>query len=60
MPYVLVNIWPIYLFAFWKHKFICVSWKIFQVSRFSTKSSDSQKNFVFLQKQTFLELTPPV
>ena len=37
-----------------------VSWKNFQVSQFLAKSSDSQRNFVFLQKQPFFELTPPV
>ena len=36
-----------------------VSRKIFQVSRFPAKSSDSRKIFIFLPKQTFLELTPP-
>lgn len=39
---------------------LCVSWKIPKVFRFPAKSSDSQKNFVFLLKQPFLELTPPV
>ena len=37
-----------------------VSWKISQVTQFLTKSSDSQKNFVFLPKQAFLELIPRV
>ena len=37
-----------------------VSWKISQVSWFPAKSSDSWKNFVFLPKKPFLELTPHV
>ena len=36
-----------------------VSSKISQVSRFPAKYSDSRKNFVFLSKQPFLELTHP-
>ena len=41
----------------------CVSRKISQASRSLAKSSDSQKNFyffIFLPKQPFLELMPPL
>ena len=37
-----------------------VSPKILWGSRFPAKCSDSRKNFVFLPKQAFLELSPPV
>ena len=37
-----------------------LSRKLSQVSRFPAKSPDSRKNFVFLPKQTLLELSPPV
>ena len=37
-----------------------ISRKISQVSRFPAKSPDSQNKFVFLPKQSLLELSPPV
>ena len=54
----LTRIVPVFFFSV--PKISNISRKLSQVSRIPAKSPDSRKNFVFLPKQTLLELSPPV
>ena len=57
---VLLDIFSLSHLHVLSRSFSSVSRKLSQVSQFPAKSPDSRKNFVFLPKQTLLELSPPV